>query len=95
MKTGLILIAATIMATTAAHAQSFNCNYAKASGRGSEPKVSVLLYRTVKVSNVLESYLASLTEVSEERVGIEARQGQLENVPKERKVASSSSGQTA
>jgi uncharacterized protein len=30
MKTGLILIAATLMAATAAHAQSFNCNYAKA-----------------------------------------------------------------
>ena len=30
MKTGLILIASTLMAATAAHAQSFNCNYAKA-----------------------------------------------------------------
>ena len=30
MKTGLILIASTLMAPTAAHAQSFNCNYAKA-----------------------------------------------------------------
>ena len=30
MKPGLILIAATLMAATAAHAQSFNCNYAKA-----------------------------------------------------------------
>jgi uncharacterized protein len=30
MKTGLILIVATLLAATAAHAQSFNCNYAKA-----------------------------------------------------------------
>jgi hypothetical protein len=42
----------------------------------------MLLYRAVKISGVLESYLASLREVSEEGIGIEAGRGQREKFRK-------------